>query len=577
MSYITCEEIEIDGFLPLNRVFSISTKNEGNEHGSAVIIAEMDKEEEGKIETLEKNQTISVHAKDRSKLKRNLFVGYLDEVNVLESEGIYDKLKIKLITKSCVLDQKRKSRSFQDVSTSYGSIMKITGQETGDVKVVCYQGDNEKIGMPIIQYLETNWQFIKRLASHFRASVFVDETVTGTTLQIGIKHQDGGEELIGRDTIWGISENYFQQDQDAQELSKKDFLYRKVVSDCNVKIASQVHFHGQNFYVQKKEIVTENGVIKFVYILGSSKLLECRTVYNEHLAGVSIIGDVLDVHNETMKLKLKLDDDQQNEATAYYYNWTPISGNLMYCMPEKGTSVSLYFPDADEKTATLVDCIRLNGGTNPKFSNPSDKYLTTDANKMLKMTEEVLEVSTVGESGEEHGFTMKSKESIYITSSSYISIKGLNVQLEGKSISVKMPVEISILQCKEGDANVGSTIINAEFNFSGEEVSIDGILVTKYPLIKDEPEGGEVDKQGIFRNVVVGLLVTAAVCAVAAAVTFFTFGTGAIFAGAVIGAAVAGIATTVSTAIGDFKSGKVTDAKKLAGKVLLDATIGAVT
>ncbi|MFQ8776468.1 MAG: hypothetical protein ACLR78_01970 [Roseburia sp.] len=54
-------------------------------------------------------------------------------------------------------------------------------------------------------------------------------------------------------------------------------------------------------------------------------------------------------------------DTDQNAATAYFYQWVPDTGSVMYCMPEKGTTVSLYFPDEDERNAIAVSCIRENG------------------------------------------------------------------------------------------------------------------------------------------------------------------------------------------------------------------------
>ena len=48
-----------------------------------------------------------------------------------------------------------------------------------------------------------------------------------------------------------------------------------------------------------------------------------------------IEGEVLQTKGEVLRLHLEIDDSQDVSA-AYDYPWRPITGNMLYCMPEKG-------------------------------------------------------------------------------------------------------------------------------------------------------------------------------------------------------------------------------------------------
>lgn len=64
-------------------------------------------------------------------------------------------------------------------------------------------------------------------------------------------------------------------------------------------------------------------------------------------------------------------------GTAYEYRYAPITGNEMYCIPEKGTTVTLYFPNDEEENAIVTSCVRTNAETDENMSDPETKRFTT--------------------------------------------------------------------------------------------------------------------------------------------------------------------------------------------------------
>ena len=86
-----------------------------------------------------------------------------------------DIAELHLMAGSKVLDLEKKSKSYQDKQLTYDEVIQdvLNDFEKGAYIIVDEMWQKE-IGRPIIRYKETAWEFIKRLASHYRQSVFSD-------------------------------------------------------------------------------------------------------------------------------------------------------------------------------------------------------------------------------------------------------------------------------------------------------------------------------------------------------------------------------------------------------------------
>ena len=61
----------------------------------------------------------------------------------------------------------KEKRTFQDISMTYGQVITQIASEWGMMAVYPRLLDETAIGFPVIQYRETDWEFIRRLASRF--------------------------------------------------------------------------------------------------------------------------------------------------------------------------------------------------------------------------------------------------------------------------------------------------------------------------------------------------------------------------------------------------------------------------
>lgn len=85
------------------------------------------------------------------------------------------KAEFTALTGSVCLDRKERKRAFQNPAQQYGSIVKQVLQNTQNSAYILTVSDQE-IAKPLYQYQETDWQFLKQLASSLGLSLVSDSS-----------------------------------------------------------------------------------------------------------------------------------------------------------------------------------------------------------------------------------------------------------------------------------------------------------------------------------------------------------------------------------------------------------------
>ncbi len=73
---------------------------------------------------------------------------------------------------------------------------------------------------------------------------------------------------------------------------------------------------------------------------------------------MSFVGSIVGTQGEQVEVAFDID---KTAAGGNRYGFAPATGNLMYCMPQKGTKTSLYIGNGDEAQGIATGCIRTNG------------------------------------------------------------------------------------------------------------------------------------------------------------------------------------------------------------------------
>ena len=227
---------------------------------------------------------------------------------------------------------------------TYKQIIEMAIENVAEAMCV-YNGNEDMINKPFIQYQETAWEFLKRVASEKGNYVYEVAEYKRPYVMINARNNviDLGNAVIEKRS--GIDGSFFELGGIMAGYRRMDFLYFFVTCNKNISIGQSVMYKGSRMIIYEKYMYFEKGEICFCYMIGAKGLEKAKIQKNRKIVGASLRGTVLDVNT---KVKIHLDiDKEQDKDTAYEYEWSPLSGNLMYCMPEVGTRVSLYFLSAD--------------------------------------------------------------------------------------------------------------------------------------------------------------------------------------------------------------------------------------
>ncbi len=435
--------IAIEGAYGLERLMKFESHVMPGKHARALIegiAKEVDAVE--RWQKSEKKHKVTVRYKGEA-----VFCGLVEYASFEPVAKDVYQVKIHLISGSIALDREKESASFQDTGLSYVEIAEKAISSIRGASVLCTAGKGKKPGRPMIQYAETDWEFAARLASRVKAVLYPEVCRHGAYIWFGLP--ECGEKVVkieSEEYEHGISSCFYEMGGGATGLKARDFEYYRVESIENYSLGAKALYAGSVWKVLEKHIRLVQEEFRFVYILGREILASAKPVYNPMFVGQSIHGTVIKTGGDAVRLHLKIDKNQ-DASTAYPYPWVPDTGSVMYCMPETGTTVSLYFPDEDERNAIAVNCIRQNGATCSGMSDPSKRALTTTEGKRLYFEPGIMGLD-VQNSG--NAMFLEDGKSISFRSGTDVSIcSAEDMRFSAKKVIIRSPESVNIFRDPE--------------------------------------------------------------------------------------------------------------------------------
>ena len=282
---------------------------------------------------------------------------------------------------------------------------------------------------------------------------------------------------------------------------------------------------------------------------------------------MSFVGSIVGTQGEQVEVAFDID---KTAAGGNRYGFAPATGNLMYCMPQKGTKTSLYIGNGDEAQGIATGCIRTNGSTCEGTGSPEKKSFRSEHGKGMDLYPQRMGLDG-GETGkitfeDETGTTIESNGGLVLMAKEGIRLESMTgIAMQGMSDIMALYSE-----------GASSLCVNGSVDMLGRLAGISASKYTGYPPYDDAPKEGEFDWEGFTRNLAIGLGVVA-VCAIGAAISIATLGAGSILAGAFIGAGIGALSTTAMKAGEEISTGNVRSAKEAFRDVGISAASGFVT
>ena len=333
-----------------------------------------------------------------------LFCGIVRNIAVQAIRGIY-YLEVECISHTYELDVKKKSRSFQNKNMTYPELLNTIASDYSGIDIMDEATDGATIGRFTMQYMETDWAFLKRMASRLRTILMPASVFERPKFYFGLHDANPKGKLddFHYRVVKKLEPFRDTTENTGASVEENDYIYYEVESGLVLDLGNAISFKGKLLYVCEAQTEMKGSELKHQYTLSTRKGLRANPLYNDPIIGASIQGEVIEIQRDTVKVHLNI-DPSQNKAEAHCFPYSSVytaEGNSgWYCMPEVGDHVRVYFPGNKEEEGVASSSVRKNSeeGETNKLSNPDHKYFRTAAGKELKMTPE--EIVITGKDGE---------------------------------------------------------------------------------------------------------------------------------------------------------------------------------
>ena len=451
------------------KILKLKITREVNEHSKlhlSGIVSDEYETSDKCVEWADEDSSIKISVKDDNNEIKDLFYGMISSISIKSVDNV-KTLEIEALSNTCMMDIEKRSRSFQGDNISYRDIFNTINSLYSGIVMMDYVSGDRTVEKMIVQYNETNWELLKRLASHFNVALIPECRLDGIKYSIG--RGDGGSlytlDQFNYSVTKGIQEYKIKS---AQGIADNDmnFMSYEFTTNLILDLYNTINFNGRYLNIYKCETEISYGVLANTYTLRDEKAMKVRKYYNEKISGASLEGKIVAAESDVVKIALKIDAfsntaDSNTEWVPYSTVFSSPDGTGWYCMPEEGDAIRLYFPDSDEKNGYAISSVNLESSNAEKRSDPSVKSLGTKYGKEIVMSPGAINVISSSNS-----MTLTDGGGISISSDSSISMSAPTISISGGEVTIQGTEQVKLSQ--KGGANIK---ITDNIDMSGSKIN----------------------------------------------------------------------------------------------------------
>lgn len=459
--------IIINPFEIINLLKCTITKEINNHYSAEVLGIISEKNAEKNIYNCAEDSGISICAYDESGDKKTIFKGIIETIRLEIVGGLYT-IAVKASSYSILLDQRECCRTFQNSNQTYKNICEFIKSRNKNAFFIYTEGIKEKTKDIIVQYDETDWMFLKRIASFLHTVIVPDVENDNICLCFGIPEKI--KTYTTSESYYQIQRNvleYFDKNQNNVPSFSEQDAQEYIIETRDIwDLCSQVNFFNRYLFVYKIETRYEGQELIHKYYLRTKAGFKTKKQYNLKLIGVSLPGRIIKIKNDRVKTWVDVDDDQPVESAKWFLFSTVYSspdGTGWYAMPEINDAVRLYFPDEDERNAYIVSAVH-SGPSNKRRKKPNIKSFCTIYEKELEFAPGHIRITNndgmMIELNDKSGITLVSNKNINLTSSNNITISGDESVLIRGAKGIKIQQENSEIEITDDIREIAQSIFH---------------------------------------------------------------------------------------------------------------------
>ena len=430
MEVISYLNIEVAGFA-FQKLETLTIQHKPNQHAVAEVVGEIASDKAADmVKRIDEMALVKITTTAEGQ-EGTLFCGCVNGIT-LEQANDYSRIRLSLCSTSRLLDSTHINRSYQNTKKSYNQILSENIAAVGDLHMMV---TDKQIGTLIMQYKETDWEFIKRMASRLQAPVIANLQSERPQIYIGLPPSSG--EVPIDTTSYSYGNDNESQAKDAGSMPQ-DYSEEQVQSYQYAYIGGLVTFNGNERCIKSVYAYLKDGILQMQYGLlhaeaasgrGLSGIAVPETV-NVHASGKMMIGIVEEVKGTDVRVHLTGIDETFDSSGDW---WFPFStaysssdGSGWYCMPEVKDEVRVFFPSGEEGEAFVASSVCSYAPVKTR-----DKSWKAPGGKEILLTDEGICIickqgSIYIDMKDETGITIYADKNISIASEANIDITASN-------------------------------------------------------------------------------------------------------------------------------------------------------
>ncbi|MEJ8553235.1 phage baseplate assembly protein V [Tepidibacter sp. Z1-5] len=464
--FITYNQIYVSSF-EFEKLLNLSITQKINEHTilklRGIIPFEM---QDSYVENISSDQVIEVGLKKEDG-NQIIFKGSIKNIDI-ENNGELRILNLEGTSFTCFADFKKKKKTYQCKGMPYTDFFNIMSKSYNQGTFIDMTSNGESIEHILAQYNETDWDFLKRVASSFNMPLIANSRLDGVKIHIGLPDITSNEPLQASNykVKKDIKEHQIINQNYKPDINENDLISYEVITNQMVELGNKVEFKNLIYRVYSSKIELIDGLLQNTCVLKNDNGFIVPKLKNDAIQGLSLEGNVVDISKD--KIKVKLDIDNEFDAgRAFFYNYsTPYSskdGSGFYFMPEKNDRVILQFPSVDEDKAYAKSSVDLQTNSS-KRSDSNIKRISTKHGKEIVFKPGAVEIVANGnlliKLLDDGGIVINSDKKITLSAQDDINI------LSGSNISIKGSSGVNL---KQGSSNIN---IADKIDISGSKVNV---------------------------------------------------------------------------------------------------------
>ncbi len=437
--FVTIKKLEIDRM--------------AGEHASAVITGYISDENINNYKhLLLENNWITIYQVDENGREHNIMTGIIAGFAMQEHSHVTE-LTLDIKGGTFLMDCTEHFRSFQNKAMTCIDFFKWIndGYDLSDVMV-----EKEFASSTLdflLQYCETDWEFIKRVSSRFGMAITPAITRGGVLYYVG--KASGSRWELPLDTRYSIRQQigeFMRLGANGQgSFREQDYMEYVISAKEYYELWDLLTFGRNGGYVYRIQSQLIRGELIHTYYLRSRNGMNVQRKFNDKQIGSSFMAMVEAVIQDKVQVRLHEDENTSQILETWFPYSTGYSspdGPGWYCMPEIGDRVRLYIPDHREEHGYVISAVHMETGSERK--NPDCKSWKTKYGKELRFTPDTLELTN------NKGMSIKITDGtgIEIVSNKNITIQsGQNLTLSSEKSSLQIAGTESV-DVRQGSAGL---------------------------------------------------------------------------------------------------------------------------